>query len=213
MRMTRLEICQRIREMAGITGSGPATTISQTGELGRVVNWSNDAWDDIQKRRLWSWLWEAETVTIAAGTYKTAGTIPAQRYVKDATYNAEGGFLAYAPWEIFRATYPLAKITEGEPTVWTIQPDKSFAVNAIVAADAVFSVERFRNPTPMTLDADVPGMPDEHHMLIVHRALMLYANFEEAAPVRITSEAEYKRMLGEMSLNELPDMTLGEALC
>ena len=209
--MNRLELCQRIRQEAGIGGSGPVTTLAQTGELKRVVDWCDSAWQEIQKRHKWDWMWQATTVTIGAGTYFAAGTIAADRYVKEGTYR-DGTRMDYLPWAVFRERYPVSRIDDGTPTVWTIRPDKAFAVNAMPAADQTIDVERYTNPVALTADASIPGMPEEHHMAIVWKALLLYANFEEAGVTRATAQEEYRRHLSELGMSELPDCTFGEAL-
>jgi hypothetical protein len=212
MSMTRLQICQRIRELAGIPGSGPSTTIGQTGELGRVVNWADSAWATLQARHNWQWMWEEATVTILAGANTAAGTIAANRYVKDATYNGSEQ-MQYQQWDVFRVNYPSALIADGTPTVWTIKPDMTFALNAKPTANVTLNVERYRNPTAMTADADVPDLPEANHMAIVYQAMILYANFEEAAIVRATALEEYRRHLGELGMSDLPEASFGAALC
>lgn len=54
--MNRLTLAQSLREKCGITGSGPSTTLSQTGEMLRVVNWIDEAWLQIQTLSDW-WQW------------------------------------------------------------------------------------------------------------------------------------------------------------
>jgi len=210
--MNRLQLAQRLRQEAGIAGTGPTTTVSQTGEMKRVVDWIDGAWNEIQKRHLWDFLWESATVTIIATTNATTGTIPAVRYVKDATYQSSTP-IEYVPWAEFRLRYPSALIVEGIPSAWSIRPDKAFVVNAKPTADTAYSVERYMNPVVMDEDADTPALPAEHHMAIVYKALLLYANFEEAGVTRATAQAEYERILGEMGFSELPDMQFGEPLC
>lgn len=204
------------RQLAGIaagsTGNAPSSTINQTGEYKRVVDWVDMAWDEIQREHKWSFLWESTTVTIPAGVNLLAGTIPAHRYVQDASYIGSKRLL-YLPWEAFRRRYPTALISAGEPATWSIRPDKAFVVDHSPTADTAISVERYQNPVAMAADADEPAMPAEHHMAIVYKALLLYANFEEAGITRATAEAELNRHLMALGLLELPDFDLADPLC
>lgn len=209
--MNRLQLAQRLRQDAGIGGTGPATTISQSGELKRVVDWIDDAWNEIQQQSRWGFLWEAATVTVLANTGETAGTIAAARYDIDATYQGST-LLAYRPWAQFRADYPSALIVAGVPSVWSIRPDKAFVVNAKPTANTAYSVERWKNPIPMTADADIPALAAEHHMMIVHKAMLLYCNFEEAGVSRATTLREYQRHMTALGLVELPDFELAAPL-
>jgi hypothetical protein len=45
-----LQLAQKLRQEAGIAGTGPSTTAGQVGELGRVVDWINQAYIDIQEK-------------------------------------------------------------------------------------------------------------------------------------------------------------------
>ena len=66
--MNFLEITKRTRELAGIAGTGPTTTLSQTGEMGRLVNWVKQSWIDIQNlHQTWNFmLTELSFATVAA---------------------------------------------------------------------------------------------------------------------------------------------------
>lgn len=208
---TRLQLCQRLRQDAGMGPSGPVSTIGQVGELKRCVDWIDGAWTAIQQDHNWSFLWERSTVTILADTYFTAGTIPAVRYKKRTTFNGTVR-LSYMPWDEFDEEYPAALIAQGTPTRWSIQPDKAFVVNAKPTADVTLSVQRFKNPVAMTDDNDEPGLPLEHRMAIVYKALMLYANFEEAGVTRETARREFDRHMHALGVHELPDLTFGSPL-
>lgn len=208
--MNRLQLVQLTRQLAGIPGTA-VTTIGQVNEAKRVVDWVDSAWTEIQRETNWNWLWEQATVAVTAGNWYVAGTIPASRYERDATYNGNTR-LQYLPWADFREHWPTSWISEGTPTYWTVRPDMAFAVNAKVTVDTDFAVERYKNPTAMTADVDTPSMPSEHHEAIVYKALLLYANFEEAGVTRQTAEAEYRRHLTALRTLQLPEMRPGEPL-
>lgn len=208
--MNRLQLCQRLRSEAGLGGSGPTATTGQTGEMLQVVEWIDEAWNRIQSSRNWEFMWEASTVTIVGGTNYTAGSIPQSRYIKHATTDSTGVEVLYMPWDDFRRTFPTALITTGNPSVWTIRPDKAFAVNATPAADKTFSVERYKNPTAMAADSDTPtGLPTEHHMAIVWRALMLYAGYDEAGEQYKRADGEYRKVMSAMGFGERPTIESG----
>jgi hypothetical protein len=193
----------------GLGGSGPSATTGQTGEMLQVVNWVDDAWQRIQSSRNWDWLWEASTVTILATTNTTAGSIPASRYIKDGCTDSNGVEYAYVPWLQFRREYPTALIAAGAPSVWTIRPDKAFTVNAKPTTNKTFNVERYKNPTAMTADGDTPALPTEHHMLIVWRAVMLYAGHDEANVLYNHAQAEYRKVLSAMGATDSPAVAWG----
>lgn len=214
--MNRLELARTLRQYAGIgagsTGNGPVTTINQTGEFKRVVDWIDAAWAELQREHLFDFLWENPGVTITAGVNSVTGTISARRYVKDSAYIGARQ-LAYYPWAEFKVRYPAALISDGEPSAWSIRPDKTIVVDRKPLTDTVIKLERYANGTAMDSDDDVPAMPAEHHMAIVYKALLLYANFEEAGVTRATAEAELNRHLMALGLQELPEMDFAGPLC
>lgn len=213
--MNRLDLCKRLRREAGMSSgndAGPATTIGQVGEMLNIVNWIDAAWREIQGMRLWDWMWESATVTVLANTNVTAGTIAARKYVKDEVYQGTT-LMTWMAWEDFRVTYPTAQITAGTPTVWTIRPDKAFVVNAKPTAGTAFTVERYKNPADMTADADVPALDSEFHMVIVWRAAMKYAGFDEAGGAYQNAKAQHDFLMTGIGLNDMPDFQLGGALC
>lgn len=208
---TRLQLCQRLRQEAGMGPSGPATTLNQVGELKRCVDWIDGAWEAIQQDHNWSFLWERATVTIVANTNATAGTIPSARYLKRTTFNGSAR-MAYRDWDRFDEDYPAHLIVAGTPTVWTIAPDKSFTVNAKPTVNTDLLVQRYKNPVAMAADADEPGLPLEHRMAIVYKALLLYANFEEAGITREAARREFDRHMSALGVHELPDLSFGGPL-
>lgn len=208
--MNRLQLAQRVGRECGLTGAVLTSTVSQTGENQQIVEWVDDAWQRIQATRRWDWLWESTTVTITANTNSTAGSIAAARYERDRTFDSLGAPLSYLPWADFIQVWPAALIVAGTPRYWTIRPDKAFTVNAKPTSNTVLSVERYKNPTAMAANSDTPtGLPDEHHMVIAWRAVMLYAGHDEASALYQHANAEYKKIMAAMGATESAEIVWG----
>lgn len=211
--MNRLQLVQRLRQEAGVAGTGPTTTLNQTGELRRLVDWVDAAWAEIQRMHKWDFMWEQATVTIPASNYKVAGSIAADRYVKDGCYLGTSE-LTYLQWQDFRLAYPVSLMTSGAvPSFWTVQPDKAVSINVIVPSNTSLTLERYTNPVAMTADADQPSLPSDHHMAIVWKAMLMYCNFEEAGVSRATTEAKFNEHLNALGVSEMPTIGWGGALC
>ena len=55
--MNFLGLVTRLVQESGASGAGPTTTVNQVGEYGRMVNWVQDAWLDIQsEQQNWEFL-------------------------------------------------------------------------------------------------------------------------------------------------------------
>lgn len=208
--MNRLDLVNRLIAESGSSGLALGSTANQRGDALNFVNWVDDAWLEIQGLANWPSLWEDAQVTVTAGNSTASGSLGHKRYVKDSMRLAGGGRLYYLPWDEFRLAYPTVE-AGGSITQWTIRPDRSIAVNGQVTADTVLMVERFRMPGRFTKDVDEPELFSEHHMMIVWRALMLYAGFDEAGIVYKRGAAEYAQMK-RLASGDLPLLQPGEAL-
>lgn len=47
--MTFLELVQRLRQECRVSGTGPVTVVGQSAEFNRLVTWTNEAWQEIQR--------------------------------------------------------------------------------------------------------------------------------------------------------------------
>jgi hypothetical protein len=212
-----LQLCQRLAHEAGVNGPGPTTVVGQNGslELGRIVNWTNDAWLNIQGRRLWSWMWTNAALTLTAGNSTIAGALAPERYDTDSAYYADGSatgrWLQYLPWDEFRHDYRVLGTVDGI-TAWTVRPDNTLVFNAAASVDRTITIERWANPTSMAADTDIPGLPEDLHMLIVWRGLIKYAGFDEAGVQRSVAVEEHNQLWSALVSRCLPQMRLGGPL-
>lgn len=211
---TWLSLCRRVRKECDLAGSdtAPASVLNQVGEMLLVVNWVNSAWIQIQSLRKWDWMWEDNDITIPADQNLGANEISADRYVLDATWNGDQQ-LTFMPWNQFRQAYPASRIVAGDPTVWSIRPDRAFVVNAKPATTLTLTVERYLNPTAMGTDNESPNMPPHMHEAIIWLAVMLYGGFDEAGGVYQHAKAQYKQVMGTNALDGLPVFEMGDPLC
>ena len=73
------DLCQKTTMRCSIgdaDGSIPTSVVGQTGELARVVDWVQDAWNDIQtKHNTWQWMRSKFTVNTVADQQAYAPTV------------------------------------------------------------------------------------------------------------------------------------------
>jgi hypothetical protein len=202
--MNRLALAQRTKLECGLAGAASLTdTVAPTGVDAKIVGWVDDAWKRIQQAKLWDFMWEAGTVTILANTAITAGTIAERRYIKDGCRNADSVLLEFMPWAQFRHAYPSGLIAAGTPSVWSIRPDKAFAVNAKPTSNTSLTAERYKAPTVMAANTDSPtGLDSELHMAIVWRAVMLYAGHDAHGALYQHADAEYRKLMATAGAQE-----------
>lgn len=213
--MNFLQLSQRLAVEAGVpnaNGTRPSAVAGQVGELGRVVGWIGDAWNNTQQKQNWSWMWENPTLNLGALASTIAGSIAPQRYDHETMWlddgSTSGRQLDYYPWDEFRLEF---RTLNGDDnlTAWTIRPDLTIAFNALASTPKTMTVERYVNPVVLAADADTPAMPADLHMLIVWRALIKYANFDEAGVQRRTAVEEYQSLRQALFERCLPQWRLG----
>jgi hypothetical protein len=224
-----LQLCQRTREKAGITGTTatPTTVVGQVGELGRVVNWVNEAWEEIQNlHNTWGWMRGSFSFNCVAGT---DAYVPASAPVSlaafaewhadtlrcylTATGVSDEQFMAEWTYPLFRDYYAFGNAVSGRPQHFAVRPsDKALLLGP--NPDAVYTIrgEYQKSATLMSADTDEPGLPSQFHMLIVHGALMKYADYENAPEVLAAASRNYYNMLTRLSQDQLPTIGFGMPL-
>lgn len=229
--MTFLQLVQRVVEKGGISGSGPETVISQSGELKRAVNYVNEAWNDIQLARTdWRWMRGSVSFETVADqptyTAEQCGITDLEYWLLNTKQNtfrsyvtAEGVgseiFFSYQPYDAWRDCYQYGAIRDSRsrPLTITVTPDQSLGLGETPdSGDYTIVGEYMKMPSLLVEDGDIPGLPIPFHMLIVYRALMIYAQYEENDYLRATAERDYNRMYTRLVSNQLPEMTVGGAL-
>lgn len=222
--MNFLALVQKTAEKCSIPGT-LVSVLSQRGELLRVVNWVNEAWQDLQMSQPgWDWMREEfsfqTTVGQRAYTPAQAGVplltrwhTDTLRVFKTAIGVAGEQFLCEWDYGVFRNTYLLGTPQSGAPFVFAVKPKGSSLLLAPIP-DAAYTVsgEYQRRPSALALDADIPDMPEEYHMAIVHGARIKYAAFENAPEVMAEAVRDYSRITTQLAMTQLGEISTGSPL-
>ncbi|MAG09804.1 MAG: hypothetical protein CL494_05270 [Actinobacteria bacterium] len=206
--MNFLDLCQRLVQETGIADEGPATVTGQTGDMGRIVNWINDAWLKIQSIRAdWNWAWSTGTSTLTAATNTV--TLPATvETIKRVSIGQ--GFLQALDYNDFADNYRV--IQDGDPSVYSIKPDGTLCFSSKPTENKTVSYESYATPVALVNNTDVPAMPERYHILIVYEALRCYAQFDEAPELEKRAFLYYEEMLADLERDQLARIGAPEAL-
>lgn len=223
--MNYLQLCQKLREKAGISGSGPSTVVNQTGEMLRLINWVSEAWEEIQMHRTnWNWMrgdfsfqtvaddydytpaqagiatrfsqWDVDTIK----SYRTSIGVSNEYELDELTYSR------------YRSLYLTGPQPSGTPICFALAPDRKLLIGP--KPDGIFTVsgQYWKSPQALSANTDTPEMPSEFHMLIVWKALEMYGWYESAAEVIALAEKKIKYFMNRLEMNQLPDATLPDPL-
>ncbi len=208
---TRLDLVNEVRRQCGIAGSPLTELAGAKGETLLVLRMVDIAWQDLQLARRWDWMWEEAQIALGTSQSSVPQTVAAARYLVDTAYIGASP-LEFVDWRDWKALHP--EVTSpGQPSQWTVRPDKRVAFNAVADQTYTMVVERYKNPTVMIADSDQPeGLPVEHHMAIVWMAVQIYAGFDESNPLYAHASRQLKRVLAAASLDETQALRFGGPL-
>lgn len=224
--MNFLAMCQRLKREAGLPGGGPVSVSNQTGIHKQIVEWIQSADEDIQNQHAdWEFLVrDFEFQTIADQQEYSpvaAGLSDLNRWKVDdvdqiscrVTYNDEQ-FLIFLSWPEFRRIYQhgASRSIVGRPQFFSVKPDKSIVFYPTPDIEYSIAGEYCRKAQILTNNTDEPLYPSEYHMAAVWRALMLYGAYDAADERYTHGQNEYRRVMGALKADQLPQLSWGEPL-
>jgi hypothetical protein len=222
---TFLELCVDVRRETGGSGSGPATVVNQTGEYERIVNAVADA--DMLIQELWEdWLFlqgSISIVTIAAQREYSLSDLDGASDVADISTTLQKwdpesfvykpasddyvplSELEYKKWRVRERLGATASIPQDTPHQVVIKPDKSLVFYPTPNDAGPITGDYQKRPTRMTANGSFSAIPAHYRRIIVVRAKMLYAEYEETAFVYNSGERDFNDYLQRLESSELPD--------
>lgn len=228
---TFLDLCQRTARECGVSLTGPESTADQTGRLGQIVGWVQTGWSDIQtKHNDWKFLRSSFTVATTSGDGKygypectdtvAAAPISAFRcwcpdslkvYLTSAGSGTETT-LCYIDRDDWYRRYNTGSQSNSYPVHFTVDNDDALLLAP--KPDGVYTVsgEYMKAASAMSGDTATPALPQEYRMAIVARAMMKYGRYNAAPEVFNDGQAEYLRIMAEMSRTQRPRAKTGGPL-
>lgn len=222
--MNFLDICNDIkRESQQVAGVEMTDVTGYSGILGQIPRWANKAYRDVLNLNRGRWdflkvfnhsfnlspdkrdysLAYLELETLSEWELNHASIYETAKGVVDESLLTP---ISVADWQKYyrRGTQQTAK-----PTLVMEYPDGTLSFHAIPDREyTVTGVNYWYAPADMSGKNDIPAIPEAHHEIIVQRALMKYATFDDAPDVYLSAGVRYKELLNEMEDDYLPDPVL-----
>lgn len=214
----------------------PATSYGETTEhRSRLVRWIQQAWSDIQEDQdQWDFMVQTTDIPLVTGqvVYPIADLVNAQagediydeivpftapldyRYIwlgKTVDSQLQLNPTYYVQPEFFFGDRDRYNInTTGVPSRWSIDRSGCIVFDAKPSNDDYHMRFQFKLlPQWLTDDADVPrNLPERYHMLIVYRAMVFYAGFDESQPQFGRASKLYRDMMNKLRLRYLREYSL-----
>ncbi len=205
-------LCQDFVAQFGLAGgTGPSSVENQVGELGNVVRWVRDAALYIDNLWLdWRYLF-----TRYSGTLSAPDSVPSlpndPAGVRARLWETHNLKISPAPptapaWSLltyldraqFDQCYDPDTATAGQPEAFTVMPDQTLQFNCPADQSYILKGAFYRAPVPLAANSDVPLIPEEFHRLILVRALVMYADREDAPELVSAALSEYPDLLEKL---------------
>lgn len=221
--MNFLELVKQAKTDCGISGPEPSTVATVTGEMKRLRDWVRIAYIEIQNSQTdWNWLNKSAVIDLNAGgqvyhPVTSLGIAPI-RYdtnmarLHDTSIGAtDMQFLEFDRYDTAKQQYARPALAS-RATRFTVLPTREIKLNAILDKDYTLSVDYYGTAESLENDSDTPSMPEQYHMAIIYKTMMLYAGYEEAGSVFTDGKMKYDLILNQMLVTETPTVQLGRAL-
>lgn len=117
------------------------------------------------------------------------------------------------PYGWFRDRYQVQVPTSTRPADWTIRPrDNAILCGPKPDAAYVITGDYYRVAPPLAADANAPLFPERFHMAIVWLAKRYYAGHEEDGGIWADANGLYTSVMGGLTINQLPQISLSGPL-
>ena len=114
-------------------------------------------------------------------------------------------FVDFTHWQGFVRSRPSAA---GLPVYFTELPDYSVEVYPAAATGTSMRGLYTKQVQVLVDDVDTPIMPEQYHMAIVYKAMMLYAGYEAAPEVFQAGAQGFNRTYNQMVIEDTPPVLL-----
>lgn len=211
---TYLELCNKLRDLTGITGSSLNTTVSQTGMNKKITLFIADADEWLQKLYSdWKFLAETAIITTVSGTdeytLSDLSITDLNIWDKDNFFINPGtadyrklNNLLYDTWR--KSNYRLGVKVSAEPTEFVIKPDNSLVF--IDKPNAAYTIwaDYYKKPARMTADDSTSSIPAQFEMAIIHKAKMYQAEYFEDVSLYNSAKSDFVVEFDSLCANQLP---------
>jgi hypothetical protein len=208
--MNYLQLCQKLRQEVGGSGSGPSTVLGQAGENQLYVGWIHDAWLGIQtSREQWKFMWAQGSLSLAIDTQ--VYSLPTDlKSIDRCSVRINGYQLIELIYTEFRDHFPTA--SKGKPAYFCIMPNGQMKVNTLPDQIYLITFDYYKAPQELSANTDIPWLPAEYHLLIVYEAMLSYGGYENATEVYQRARIKYDQLSMDVERTQLPQLELAGPL-
>lgn len=226
-----LTLVQDTLSQAGIQQTAPTDVTDTDGRTAEVARWVRDAWNEIasSKKGEWKWRKKRDEIQLTSGSDTATAPTGLERYdfqmdhlsrpffwmrdleVSLNTESTESQFkIYYIPWEAWRGRETdLVTRDSGQPSKFTVIPDTG-TIQFDTTADQNYGlhVHYIDEITELTGNSSTPDLPPEYQNIIIWKALIDYADWDEAERRWKKANRRFIGYLRRMMIEQLDEMKM-----
>lgn len=211
---TYLELTQELHISVGAAGTEPQAVTGLAGEAERLAAWIKRA-DNLIQMKWANWKFLRTTFATAGGNTTTQGVATLAKPA-DLVFWDEKSFMIIFPGETDKNPVPrisewdkrksdVLDTTEGAIDNIIIMPDNSLQFEPVPDGIYTLDADYYVRPTLLAANDDISVIPERFHQAILGRAMILYANFENAPEIKDQGEEIYVEQLALLENDQLPN--------
>ena len=206
---TYLELLQQLHRDVGAAGSEPVAVTGLRGEAKRLANYVKRADQLIQLKWVnWKFLRATYSADTVASTATAAKPADLKYWDFKTFFMIEPGQTDKNPFgvvEYDKVKSDILDTTENIPWRAIVMPDNSLKFEPVPDDAYTIQADYYKVPTLLAANTDVSDIPPEYHQIIIGRAMILYANFENAPEMKDQGEEIYVEQLALLENDQLPN--------
>lgn len=222
---TFLQLVVDLRRQCGVSGADPTTTVGLSGEMLRLANYINEAYMEIlNAHRDWEFLKQDVEYLCAAGqqSYTTVemqivsfGSIKHDSFtISSASSDADEQPLPFMDYDDFRTLYMYGptRSSQNRPCCFTLDGQQNMLLGQTPDSQYRIRGIGYACPTEFAADTDIPAFPGKYWHVIVHKAMMLYGQYEAAPEVYNRGLESFNKSNARLCAEQLPNLEWGGPL-
>ena len=209
---TFLQLVDQLHDDVGAAGVAPTAVTGLTGEAARLASWIQRADEYVQL--LWvNWKFLRQTFTTSNTTTASLATLAKPTNLKYWDFKTftiiepgETDKNVLASIEYDKIKSEILDTSEDIPSRVIVMPDNSLFFEPVPDAVYTINADYYDTPTLLAANGDTSLIPAEYHQIIIGRAMILYANFENAPEIKDQGKEIYDEQLDRLENDQLPNL-------
>ena len=192
--MNRLALVSELHRECSVAGAGVATTIDQRDEIGRLVGWIDQAYEQTQSKYFdWRFLRSSGTFTTQANTNIIQAPADLNIWDRERLFDSSLALQLMTSFDEYKDGINVTNI--GKPSEFLINADNTLTALPYPDDAYTYTFSYFKKPDVMTADASVPLIPEQFQRVIIGLAMTMYGNYEAAPEIAAQGAQMYQQYM------------------